>query len=86
MMPMVDNFNHSSVRVHHELINLEKQKHCTSADGYYFRPSKFMNDYSAVYGDLASLEEKQRKNVTGHMDQKMFRIHNNLLSLDTVRD
>lgn len=85
MVPMGDNINHSSVSVTNELINLERHKLCTKADGKYFRRTKFMNDYSAIYGDLDGLEEKQRKNVTGHLNQKMFRAHNDLLSVDTMR-
>ena len=45
-----------------------------------------MNNYSAVFDDLDSLDEKQIMNVMGHMDYMAFRENDDLLSLESMRE
>jgi len=82
---MADNVNHSCVDVTNEIINTELQKQ-GHLNPHYFRVSKFMGDYSAIYtarGD--SLADCKLANVRGRLNNDQLRDDQALTSLENVR-
>ena len=99
MIPVADMSNHHSVNVHYEVMNSSLHIH-GKANVEYFAKSRFLTNFSAAYGNMRhspgkengekvadedqNLTEEQIANIRGYLDEKMYRLHNECLSVKNV--
>ena len=82
MVPMGDNMNHSHVTVVQEIVN--KPLHLKGeVESNYFQKTKFMNDYSVIFGDYEGETALERINIKGRFIRENFEANQQYSSTDS---